>query len=152
MKLRSKEPKRRWTASALFLCFAVLMLVTLSVVAASCGGSGSATTTAGPATTESPATTAGGTPSTTVGGGASGAQVVMKNFAFDPPTVTIKVGESVTWTNQDSVSHTVDADNGEFTSNDLANGATFSFTFDKAGSYPYHCSIHPTMKGTVVVQ
>jgi plastocyanin len=76
----------------------------------------------------------------------------MKNLAFDPATVTIKAGESVTWTNQDSMNHTVVGDNGEFKSSELANGATFSFKFDKAGTYAYHCSIHPSMKATVVVQ
>jgi plastocyanin len=76
----------------------------------------------------------------------------MQSLAFNPQTVTIKVGETVTWTNQDSHNHTVVADDGAFQSNDLANGATFSFTFDKAGTYAYHCSIHPTMTGTVTVQ
>jgi plastocyanin len=76
----------------------------------------------------------------------------MKDMTFDPATVTIKTGESVTWTNEDSVTHTVVGDNGEFQSGDLADGATFSFTFDTAGTYTYHCSIHPSMKGTVVVE
>jgi plastocyanin len=76
----------------------------------------------------------------------------MKGLAFDPATVTISAGESVTWTNEDSAGHTVVADNGEFKSDTLGNGGSFSFTFDKAGTYPYHCSIHPSMKGTVVVQ
>ena len=146
MEFRSRKPERVWPASAVLLYVVIPMIATLGLLVVSCGGS-STTTTAGPATT-----TAGGSPSTTAGGGAGGAQVVMKNFAFDPPTVTIKVGESVTWTNQDSATHTVEADNGEFSSKELANGATFSFTFDKAGTYPYKCTIHPTMKGTVIVQ
>ncbi len=50
------------------------------------------------------------------------------------------------------MNHTVVADNGEFKSGDLGQGATFTFKFDKAGTYPFHCSIHPSMKGTVVVQ
>lgn len=146
MKLRSSTWKRSRPASAMFLAGALLMIAFLGLIAASCGNGGSATTTA------SPATTAGGASGTTAAGGAAGAQVVMKNLAFDPATVTIKVGESVIWTNQDSANHTVVADNGEFKSADLANGATFSFTFEKAGTYPYHCSIHPSMKATVVVQ
>jgi plastocyanin len=112
----------------LVLIFTVLVLVT------ACGGSSDTTTTA----------------SGTTGGG--GVQVAMKSLAFDPESVTIKAGESVTWTNQDSASHTVVGDNGEFQSGDLAKGAGFTFTFDKAGTYTYHCSIHPSMKGTVVVQ
>ena len=126
-------------------CLAIILAV--GVFAVSCGGTsggglyggGGSTTT----TVSSPGTTAGG---------AGGAQVVAKGFAFDPATVTIKAGESVTWTNQDGTTHTVTADNGEFDSSQLANGATFTFKFDKAGTYPYHCSIHPTMTGTVVVQ
>jgi plastocyanin len=114
-----------------------LALVALSLVAASCGGGtsgGSETTTTAPST----------------GGG--GAEVVMKDMTFDPATVTIKTGKSVTWTNEDSVTHTVAGDNGEFQSGDLANGVTFSFTFDTSGTYTYHCSIHPSMKGTVVAE
>jgi plastocyanin len=66
--------------------------------------------------------------------------------------VTIKAGESVIWTNLDSMNHTVVADNGEFKSGNLGQNATFTFKFDKAGSYPFICGIHPSMKGTVVVQ
>ncbi len=116
-----------------------LVVLMIGILVAACGGTAATTTTAA-------------APGTTAAGGTGGAQVVMKNFAFDPADVTIKAGESVTWTNQDSVTHTVVADNGEFNSGDLANGATFSFTFAKAGTYPYHCSIHPTMTGTVTVQ
>jgi plastocyanin len=76
----------------------------------------------------------------------------MKNLAFDPATVTIKAGQSVIWTNLDSMNHTVVADNGEFKSGNLAQKDTFTFKFDKAGSYPFHCGIHPSMTGTVVVQ
>lgn len=141
----------------LVLCLAAIVAVGL--FAAACGGSGgglyggggTTQTTAGTPTTAGPATTAGA-PGTTAAGGTGGAQVVMKGFAFGPATVTIKAGESVTWTNQDPTNHTVTADNGEFKSSDIANGATFTFKFDKAGTYPYHCSIHPTMKATVVVQ
>jgi plastocyanin len=130
------------------LVFALVIVLAVGILAASCGGGTTATTATTP-TTGGTVTTAG-TPTTTAGAG--GAQVVMKNTAFDPATVTIKAGESVTWTNQDPMNHTVVADNGEFKSGDLATGATFSFTFDKAGIYAYHCSIHPSMTGTVVVQ
>ena len=66
--------------------------------------------------------------------------------------MTFKVGECVTWTNNDSATHTVAAGDGTFKSGDLAKGGTFSFTFTKAGTYTYICSIHPQMKGTVIVQ
>jgi plastocyanin len=121
---------RRGYASLILALFVVLGV---AVFAAGCGGGTSGTTT-------------------TTAGGAGGGQVVMKGFAFDPASVTVKVGDTVTWTNEDSATHTVDADNGEFSSGDLAQGKTFSFKFDKAGTYPYHCKVHPNMKGTIVVQ
>jgi plastocyanin len=114
------------------LISALFIILVISVVAAGCGGT-------------SPTTTSGAS-------GAGGGQVAMKSFAFDPASVTVKVGESVTWTNNDSATHTVVADNGEFKSSDIAKGATFTFKFDKAGTYPYHCGIHPSMTGTVVVK
>lgn len=131
------SPRRRaGKMKTLILVSALAIIVAVGMFGASCGG-----------TTATSATTAG-TPTSAAGG----ARVVMKNLAFDPATVTIKVGQSVTWTNQESMTHTVVADNAEFKSNSLANAATFSFTFEKAGTYAYHCSIHPAMKGTVVVQ
>ena len=57
----------------------------------------------------------------------------------------------MTWTNDDSIPHTVTADDSSFDSSGLVQGKTFSFTFDKAGTFAYHCSIHTTMTGTVVV-
>ncbi len=78
--------------------------------------------------------------------------VSIKNFAFNPASMSIKAGTKVTWTNNDSVSHTVTSDSGTlFDSSTLAPGQSFSFTFGSSGTYSYHCSIHPMMKGTVVV-
>jgi plastocyanin len=62
------------------------------------------------------------------------------------------VGDTVTWTNDDSTTHTVTADAGAFKSNDLAPGDKFTFTFTTAGAFAYHCSIHPTMTATITVQ
>ena len=79
--------------------------------------------------------------------------VVIQNFAFSPNSLTVKTGTTVTWINKDSTTHTITSDNGAFTSSgNLNNGANYTFTFTKAGTYPYHCSIHPDMKGTIVVQ
>jgi plastocyanin len=80
------------------------------------------------------------------------AKITISGFAFDPATVTIKVGGTVTWTNQDSVAHTVAAEDNSWTSSNLGEGGTFSRTFDTAGTFTYLCSIHPSMKGTVIVQ
>ena len=131
----------------LILVGALSILLVVGVLAASCGGGTGGT---GTTATTGGATTTAGTPTTAGGGG--GAQVVMKGFAFDPASMTIKAGESVTWTNQDPADHTVVADKGEFKSSTLANGATFTFKFDQAGTYAYHCGIHPSMTGTVVVK
>lgn len=81
------------------------------------------------------------------------AQVDIKGIAFSGP-VTIRPGGSVTWTNKDGFAHTVTADPGQavnFDSKDVQPGATFSMTFAQAGTYAYHCNIHASMHGTVVV-
>ena len=80
------------------------------------------------------------------------ASVELANFAMNPEEVTIKQGGKVTWTNKDSVEHTVTADKGEFESGQLSEGQTFSRTFDTAGTFAYHCTPHPSMTGTVVVK
>jgi plastocyanin len=97
-------------------------------------------------------TTSNSTATTNSSGGANTVQVVMKNIAFVPDSVTVNVGDTVVWTNEDNVQHNVTADNGEFKSDNIGNGGTYSFTFDKAGTYPYHCTIHPGMTGVVIVQ
>jgi plastocyanin len=71
--------------------------------------------------------------------------------SFSPNPVEVKVGETVTWVNDDSGRHTVTSKDGVFDSGMMGKGQSFSFTFDKAGEYPYFCEPHPTMVGTVVV-
>jgi plastocyanin len=75
--------------------------------------------------------------------------VAIDNFAFSPATLNVKMGQQVTWTNQQDVAHTVTADGGAF-DHSMPSGATFSFAFAKAGTFAYHCMIHPFMKGTIV--
>ncbi len=77
--------------------------------------------------------------------------VTIKAMAFGPATITIKAGQTVTWVNQDTIAHTVTADQGEWDSGSLAPGASYQQTFAKAGQYAYHCSIHPFMTGQIVV-
>ena len=80
--------------------------------------------------------------------------ITIKDFTFSPATLTVKTGTTVTWVNEDSMSHTVVSDDGSgfpFTSARLSTGASFQQTFTQAGTYPYYCSIHPSMKGTIVV-
>jgi plastocyanin len=83
---------------------------------------------------------------------AASTSVAIMNFAFTPASVTIAVGDTVTWTNtQSGVTHTVTADDGSFDSGRLPSGQSFSMTFTHAGTIPYHCNIHPSMHGTIVV-
>lgn len=78
--------------------------------------------------------------------------VGIKDFKFGPKLLKIKAGTKVTWTNNEAVPHTATADKGEFDSGNIANGQSYSFTFDKAGTYKYHCNYHgSSMSGTVKV-
>jgi plastocyanin len=77
--------------------------------------------------------------------------VSIKDFAFNPPNTTVAPGTSVTWVNNDQTAHTATANDGAFDSGTLQPGQSFSFTFDKAGTYAYHCNIHPDMTATVTV-
>jgi amicyanin len=80
-----------------------------------------------------------------------GTAVSISDFKFNPATLTVPVGATVTWTNQDEEPHTVAAKDGSFHSPGMDTRATYSFTFTTPGSYEYICSIHPFMTGTVVV-
>ena len=113
-----------------------VLFILVSMLAAACGSS--------PSTT-APTTT--GTPVSIVSGSST-----LTTTAYSPNPVTVAVGGTVTWTNNDSVAHTSVANNGAFSSGTIAPGGTFSMTFPSAGSFPYHCSIHPGMVGTVTVQ
>jgi amicyanin len=132
----------RWLAM-LLACLA------LGLVAAGCGdddddgGGGN-----GAATTEEPA--GGGGDS---GGGGGGTEVSMEGIAFEPAEITVSVGDTVTWTNNDSVPHDVTADS--FSSGEaggMAGGDVFEHTFEEAGTFDYVCTVHPGMEGTVVVE
>lgn len=82
------------------------------------------------------------------------AQVVdMKGYAFKPSELVIGKGETVTWTNRDYASHSVTSDSGkELDSGLLSRGQSYSHKFNEAGTYPYHCSPHPSMKGKIIVK
>ena len=80
-----------------------------------------------------------------------GATVSIVDFAFDPASVEVPVGATVTWTNTGAAPHTATASDGTFDSGQLAPGATFSHTFTATGTFPYVCQIHPQMTGTVTV-
>jgi len=79
-------------------------------------------------------------------------EVKIDNFSFSPATLEIKAGSTVTWTNADDIPHTVVSNDKVFKSKVLDTDQKFSFTFDKPGTYPYFCSLHPKMTAKVVVQ
>jgi len=79
--------------------------------------------------------------------------VIIKDFAFSPSTLTVNAGATVTWTNQDSAAHKVTSDSGtELDSASFSQGQTYSHTFSTPGTFEYHCGIHTSMKGKVVVE
>ena len=94
----------------------------------------------------SPSVTASDQPS------AANAEVKIDNFSFGPQELTVAAGTTVTWTNRDDIPHTVVSTDGVFKSKVRDTDEKFSYTFTKAGTYPYYCSVHPKMTGKVVVQ
>ncbi len=78
--------------------------------------------------------------------------IVVKDFMFNPTPLTVKAGATVTWTNKDDEPHNVVSDTGVFKSGGMDTDESFSFKFDKPGTYHFTCSIHPRMVGTIVVQ
>ena len=79
-------------------------------------------------------------------------RIVVKDFMFAPVSLTVKAGSTVTWANMDDEPHTVVSDTGLFRSGAMDTNESFSFKFDKPGTYHFTCSIHPRMVGTIVVQ
>lgn len=80
-------------------------------------------------------------------------KVSIKDFAFSPASITVTKGTTVTWTNNDTTAHTVVETDGKDgpNSSDVKPGDSYTFTFSQAGTYQYHCSLHPQMTGTVTV-
>ncbi len=122
-------------------------LIGAALLVAACGAS-STPKPATPAPTGAPTAT----PAAASQAPAGAASVTIAGFAFNPPTITVSVGTTVTWSNQDSATHTVTFSDGSTSSGRLAQGGQFQRSFDKAGTFTYACSIHSSMTGTVVVQ
>jgi plastocyanin len=95
-----------------------------------------------------------GSSSVTASDQPSAANVAVKidNFVFGPQTITVPVGTTVTWTNSDDIPHTAVSTDGVFKSKVMDTDEKFSYTFAKAGTYSYYCSVHPKMTGQVVVK
>jgi plastocyanin len=83
---------------------------------------------------------------------AADASVAIEGFAFSPQAVTVQVGDSVTWTNNDAVAHSATANGGSFDTGTIGGGTSKSVTFGTAGSFAYHCNFHLNMTGTVTVR
>lgn len=153
MLVQCTRATRMTSRRALYV--SLLALAVLAGCATTSGATTGATTggtsSAAPTATTAPAATA----TTAVNAtsvkiiGASGA------YSFSPASVTIKVGDTVTWTNNSNVPHTTTSDSNSAVAWDSSaidtGGGTFSFVFTKAGTYTYHCSFHPFMHGTIVV-
>ncbi len=107
------------------------------------------TLTAQPGTTGTLTATPAGTQTLT----AQPVSVEIKGYSFNPPTITVPEGTTVTWTNNDNVTHTVTVKTGTgFDSGPLSPGETFSYGFNTTGTFDYGCSIHPSMSGEIIVQ
>ena len=122
----------------------------VSLALAACGASGSGS---GGSTPPSAAASDGGSTGAacevvTTAGDVTGS---IAGTAFDPGAVTATSGQVVAFTNEDSVPHTFTLDDGSCDTGNIANGASGAIRFDAAGTYPFHCNIHSSMKGTVTV-
>lgn|SRR5512135_84355 len=140
------------------------MLVVAAMALAACSSSAAtpgaatvapATQAASPAS-QAPASAGASTPASasagacTVGSGGGGTAAEIKNFAF-PAGLTVKAGGSITFTNADSAPHTVTMDDGSCDAGRISSGSSATITFTTPGTYAFHCAIHTSMKGTVVV-
>ena len=107
-----------------------------------------AVTTNGPTT---PPTQTGPVKSPEAVSTANSQPIIIQNFHFIPDSLTIKQGTKVAWINTDSVTHLIASDNNEFSSKTLGQGNTFAYTFNTIGTFKYHCGIHPSMLGSIIV-
>jgi plastocyanin len=78
--------------------------------------------------------------------------IVMEGVGFAPNTLTVAKGDTVVWVNKDAFPHTATAQDKSFDSKEIAAGKSWRFTAKKSGTFPYVCTLHPTMKGTLVVK
>jgi amicyanin len=129
----------RKSTGGLFTALLTGLVLIFTLAAVSCG------TAATPAATLTATTTAASTNGAT-------AAVVIENYLYTPETLTVKAGTTVTWTNKDSVSHTVTTKATLFDSGLLGKDKSYSYTFTQKGSYEYYCIPHPYMVGKVIVE
>ncbi|MFH1094848.1 MAG: cupredoxin family copper-binding protein [Candidatus Micrarchaeota archaeon] len=134
------------------LLFALLVSLVLFFGCLGSGGQPAALAPTAPnATSPSSSGSAPGKTSPSPAQAAGTATVQISGFSFQPAELTVVQGTVIIWTNQDSVSHTATADDGTFDSGTLGQGQSWSHAFDTPGTYSYHCAIHPSMTGKIIV-
>jgi plastocyanin len=152
----------RYTIQRIQIYLSLMLVVLGALLLAACGsttpGAGAAAPTTvaqTPAPTLTPTPTLAPTTRTPISGSTQMLMIINDSngsFGFNPSTLTIKVGTTVIWKNVSSVPHTVTSDDGQtFDSGNIAVGGTFRFSFKNAGTFSYHCNIHPYMRATIVV-
>lgn len=130
--------------------FLLLLALIAALAVAGCGGDDDETATTAPAETAEEATPAAEEPD---GGGGDTVTVTMKNIQFDPQEVSVKVGQTVQWVNEDDVQHDADATSGaDFDTDLIDKGGTIEWKAEAAGTVEYVCSVHPNMTGTITVE
>ena len=129
--------------------FAAAIAVTAALALAGCGGDDDEGGSSGSGSSDSMSSeqASGGS-----GASAGSGPVTIKDFLYEPADVTVSAGESISFTNEDSAKHTATADDGSFDTGDLGKGDSGEVSVDEPGTYPYICSFHPFMKGTVTVE
>jgi plastocyanin len=132
---------------------AIVAGAALLLGACSSGGASTAPSAAASAaaSVEASAPAAGGGAPCAESATAGEVSVSIKGFAFNPADITAKVGQTITFTNDDSAPHTATLDDGSCTTPQIAGGASDGLTFTAAGTFPFHCNVHPNMKGTITV-
>ena len=133
------------------LGFTLFALLAVAACASSTGGTAPAAATAPTAEPAGSAPAAGGG-GCSASSDAGAASVAIENFAFNPADVSAAVGETITWTNSDSAGHTATLDDGSCDTGTIAPDASGGLVFDAAGTYTYHCTIHPNMTGSITIQ
>jgi plastocyanin len=131
---------KNFNVSKIRILASTAILFAILVVSNSCNKSSAYNT---------PAT--GGTGGTGGSGGPGANEVFIQGMAFNPSSITVTAGTTITWTNKDAVAHTVTSKTNDFDSGNLGTNSTFSFTFATAGTYSYYCKVHPSMVATVTV-
>jgi plastocyanin len=137
----------------------ILGATVLLLAACSSGGGASSAPSAAAPSAAAPSVEASSEASAPAEGGAACAEssaagevkVAIKDFAFNPADITASVGQTITFSNGDSVPHTASLDDGSCTTPNIAGGSSDGLTFSAPGTYPFHCNVHPTMKGTITV-